>query len=73
MGAVPINTLRLKENDYIFDDETGDLTIPNSISRLIDSDCDYVEVEFIEEENQTHFPKFKVHRGYKATRLEYIG
>ena len=67
--------LNLSELDdaYIFDDATGDITISKEIAKRIPNDCDYVEVHFIDEPDQTHFPQFKVHRGFYCTRLEYIG
>lgn len=67
-----IAAISLKDSEYMFDDATGDIYISREKALEIDSDSEYVIVDFVEEPEQTHFPKYKVHKGYHETRLEYV-
>lgn len=70
-GEFPI--LELREDDYIFDEDTGDLTLPKTWLKDIGYDTKYVAVRFVDEADQQHFPEYQVRRNFNYIRLEYLG
>lgn len=65
--------LKLHENEYVLDEETGDITITKELSAKNDlQQEERVAISFLEEEDQRHFPEFKVRKNFYNVRLEYL-
>ena len=68
-----IKVAKLHENEYILDEDNGDIILTKEIAareNLENNDC--VTVSFLDEEKQTHYPLFKVHKNWYNVKLEWL-